>query len=207
MYYSTVSVFLKYFFSSIQNFSIGGDGNHLPRNKLSAGLQSTLDCVFDTAAAGYFHPYHLYTLDVVVPDDLRQLFRIIPFVQLGTADQGDMVPDKIVMEAAVSISCTVCRNQQICAVKIGSIYRYQFDLAGPLLQLTGYSRRFTDGSGYIPSDGFGLGSGTAAGEFSFCNLIGMAEREVAWNKRGNHQRKDQKDGGEGRGLSLFSSLD
>ena len=50
---------------SIQNFSVNGDGYHLPRNELSAGLKRLFRCHLQAAAAGHLHAEDGHALDVV----------------------------------------------------------------------------------------------------------------------------------------------
>ena len=61
---------------SIQNFSVNGDGDHLPRNELSAGLQRLFRCHLQAAAAGHLHAEDGHALDIVIAQDLGELFEI-----------------------------------------------------------------------------------------------------------------------------------
>jgi hypothetical protein len=124
-----------------QNFSVGGDGNHLPRNKFAACHQGAFGSVFDSAAAGNLHADNGYAFDVVIGNDLRQLIGVIALVKLGTTDKRYVTPDKLIVKVSVSISGTVCRNKKICSVKVGCINGYKLNLYGPLSELTAYGCR------------------------------------------------------------------
>ena len=106
---------------SAEQPSVGGDDRHLAGNGFPAGKEGTLHRVFQPAAAGNLHPGHGDAFDVIRGEDLCQLFRIVRLIQLRTADQCDTAADEILMKAAVSISCAVCRNQQVSSVKEGCI--------------------------------------------------------------------------------------
>ena len=69
---------------------------------------------------------------MIAGDDLRQLLRVVAFIQLGAADQCDAVFDKGIVKVPEGIGRTVGGNQQICPVKIGGENRSQFDLYRPL---------------------------------------------------------------------------
>ena len=49
--------------------------------------------------------------------NLRQLFAVIPRIQLGTADQRNMVSDKLIMKISISISRTVRCHQKVRILK------------------------------------------------------------------------------------------
>mgnify|MGYP006874944806 CR=1 FL=1 len=70
---------------SVQNPPVGGDRYDLPRNELAGRLQGALGGIFQPAAAGHLHAHNGDALDVVLPDDLGQLFGIVHAVQLGAA--------------------------------------------------------------------------------------------------------------------------
>ena len=61
------------------------DRDHLPRNELFALLKRLFRRHLQPAAAGNLHAHNGHASDVVVSDDLRQLFGIIHAVQLGTS--------------------------------------------------------------------------------------------------------------------------
>ena len=70
--------------------------------------------MLDTAAARYFHAHNGDAFDVVVTDDLSELFAVIALVQLGAADQRDLIADKILMEACIGIGCAFTGTSLIC---------------------------------------------------------------------------------------------
>jgi len=76
-------------------------------------FKNALFPVFDPAAAGYFHPDDCNAFNVIVPDNLGQLFAVLSFVQLGAANQSHFVPDKPVVKISVSIGRTVGGNQEL----------------------------------------------------------------------------------------------
>ena len=149
-------------------FSVGRNSYNLPRNELSACLQRTLDCVFNAAAAGNLHSDHLDAFDVVLCDDGGQLFCIIALVQLGTADQGDVIAHEIRVKVGVSVGRAVGSDQQVCTVKVGCAHRNQLDLTGPLRQLTS-DRRALYLYVWLTLDGFCHGAG--AGTRGLCGLF------------------------------------
>ena len=118
----------------LQNFSVSGNGNHLPWQEFPAGHQRPLYGIFDPSAAGDLHSYYRYASDLVVRDDRRELFRIISLVQFGTSDERDAVADKIIMKISVGICRAVCSDEQIRTFEIRCIHRRQLDLYGPLHQ-------------------------------------------------------------------------
>ena len=69
-----------------QNAPVCGDNCYTPGNEFAALLQCALDGVFNAAAAGDLHPHDGHALDVIVLNDLRQLFAVVHAVQLGSAD-------------------------------------------------------------------------------------------------------------------------
>ena len=76
----------------------------------------------NSTAAGYLHADDGDALDVVLPDDLRQLFGIVHAVQLGTAHQRDVSLDEPLVEGGVGVGGAVGGNQEPCAVKIRGVY-------------------------------------------------------------------------------------
>lgn len=100
--------------------------------ELSALLKRLFRCHFQSAAARHFHTHNGHASDVVVSDDLRQLFGIIHAVQLGTSYEGDMPSDEPLVKCGVGVSRAVGGNQQFCTVKIGCVNRNELDLDRPL---------------------------------------------------------------------------
>ena len=104
-------------------------------------------------------------LDIVLPDDLRQLFGIVHAVQLGAAHQRDVSLDEPFVEGGVGVGSTVGGNQEPRAVKIRSVHRHQLDLHRPLgkaAHLLGL-RRFHGGR-VLALNIPGLAAGAAAGQ-------------------------------------------
>ena len=65
-----------------------------------------------------------------------QLLTVVYGIKFGTAYKGDMVFDKCLMEIAVSVSSTICGNEQITAVEIRRIRCDKLYLNRPLGKLT-----------------------------------------------------------------------
>ena len=99
-------------------------GDHLPRDKFPALLERLFRRQFQPAAAGHLHPHNSDALDVVLPDDLRQLFGIVHAVQLGTAHEGDVSLNEPLVESGVGVGGAVGGDQQPRAVKIRGIHRH-----------------------------------------------------------------------------------
>ena len=95
----------------IQNFSVNGDGDHLPGNELSAGLKRLFCRHLQAAAAGHLHAEDGHALDVVAAQDLSELFAVIHSVQLRAADKGHLAAHKLLMEIGVGIGRAVRCNQ------------------------------------------------------------------------------------------------
>ena len=119
----------------LQYLTVGRNGDHLPRDHLSAGLQSSLYRVFNTAAARNLHSYHGYALNIIVTQDFRQFLAVFGHIQLGTTDKRHMVLDKALMKVAVCKSGTIRRDKQLRLMKIGRVYRNKLDLHRPLTQV------------------------------------------------------------------------
>ena len=82
----------------LQNPPVGGDGHHLPGDEFATLLEGLLHRQLDAAAAGHLHAHDGDAPDIVLPDDLRQLFGIVHAVQLGAAHQGDVPLDEPLVE-------------------------------------------------------------------------------------------------------------
>ena len=89
------------------------------------------------AAAGNGHPGDGNGADVVVPENLGQLFSVIHRIQLGAADQRHLILHEIVVKIAVGIGSAIRSDQQICAIEIEGIGRQQLDLHWEVGQFTG----------------------------------------------------------------------
>ena len=84
--------------------------------------------MFDTAAAGYFHADNCYTFNIVFGKYRCQLVSIVAVIEFWTPYECNMAAYKLIVKAAVSICCAVCRDQQPGIVFILFIYRSYFDL-------------------------------------------------------------------------------
>ena len=98
--------------SIVQQVALDGNGLHLPRQQLAAVLQRGANGVFQSAAARHLHADNGYAFDVVLTEDFGQLLAVIHIIQLGTADERYLPPDKILMEVCVRVSGAVCRDEQ-----------------------------------------------------------------------------------------------
>ena len=81
------------------------------------------------------HAHHGDALNVVFPEDFCQLFAVIYIVKLRTADNCNFTTHKFIMHICVSVSRAVCRNKQLCIVKIRRINRHKLNLTRPLTEL------------------------------------------------------------------------
>ena len=101
-------------------------GDHLPRDELPALPECLFRRQLQPAAAGHLHADDGNALDVIFPDDLRQLFGIVHAVQLGTADEGDVPLNEPLVKSGVGVGGAVGGNQEPCAVKIRGVYPDRF---------------------------------------------------------------------------------
>ena len=74
-------------FESIQNLAVNRDCYNLPRNELSAVFECVFCGVFKSAATWNFHSDNGNALNIIIGDNLCQLFAVINIVKLGTADE------------------------------------------------------------------------------------------------------------------------
>ena len=74
-----------------------------------------------------------------------QLLTVVYGIKFWTAYKGDMVFDECLMEIAVSVSSTICGNEQITAVEIRRIRCDKFNLNRPLGKLTFRNSRCRSG--------------------------------------------------------------
>ena len=118
----------------IQNLSVSCDGYYLPRNELPTVPERVFRRSLQSSAARHFHSDNRNALDVVILDDLGQLFGVIHHIELRAADQGDFTLHKILVHIRVGIGGAVGGNQQLCAVVERSLSRQQFNLDRPLVQ-------------------------------------------------------------------------
>ena len=66
-----------------------------------------------------FHAHDGHGLNVVVPQNLRQLLAVIHCIQLRTADQRHFAANEFLMKIRIGIRGTICCDEQPCPVKIG----------------------------------------------------------------------------------------
>ena len=153
-----------------KNFSVGTNGDRLPRDPLAACGKGALHSVLKPAAAGHLHAEDGDAPHVIVGKELRELIGVIPFVKLGATDEGNAPLHKVPMDVTVGISGAVGGNEKLGTVKVGRVYGNQLDLARPLSKLTVHSlvsaRRFSSAYrlGGISPQGFGLCAGASTGK-------------------------------------------
>ena len=99
-------------------------GDHLPRNEFSALLERFFHRHLQPAAAGHLHPHDSNSFDVVLPDDLGQLFGIVHAVQFRAAHQGDVPLDELLVEGGVGVGGAVGGDEEPRAVKIRGVHRH-----------------------------------------------------------------------------------
>lgn len=119
-----------------QYLTFGGYCVHLPRDELTACLESVLRSILYAATAGNLHAYDGHALYIVVSDNLCKLFGVVDIVKLRTADNSDMILYKALVKAAVSVCGAVCGDEKIGIVEIWGTYRDELNLYGPLHKLT-----------------------------------------------------------------------
>jgi hypothetical protein len=59
--------------SLLQNLTVAGNRNDLPRDKFAAAAQGRFRRPLESSAAGHLHPDDCDALDIIVPDDRGQL--------------------------------------------------------------------------------------------------------------------------------------
>ena len=128
-------------------------------------LNGALGGVFNAAAAGHFHAHNGYAADFILRNNGGQLFGIVAFIKLGAADERNAALHEIMVEGCISICGAVGGDEQVGVVEVGSVHRHQFDLHGPLHELT--LNRLRAGVGHRGRGGglkaAGHGAGAAAG--------------------------------------------
>ena len=75
--------------ASIENFSVDGDGYDLPGDQPAAFTQCVLQRELQPAAAGNLHPHERDAFDLVLAQNLTELFAVVHTVELRAADQRD----------------------------------------------------------------------------------------------------------------------
>src|SRR5699024_2123127 len=109
-------------------------------------------------------PGHGDASDVVAGQDGGELFRVVPLVQLGAADQRHLPTDEVPVEGAVGVGGAVGGNEQVAPVEPGGVHRGQLDLHRPLPQLAGNLPGGGGGALRRALDRPALAAGTAAGQ-------------------------------------------
>ena len=105
----------------------------MPWDHLAAVFQSCFHRMLDAAAAGHFHADDCHGLDVILRQDVRELFGIVAFIQLGAANQGYFIFYKINVKICICICSAVGGNQKACIFKIRGCCRNKLDLYRPLI--------------------------------------------------------------------------
>ena len=105
----------------------------MPGDELAAVFKGCFRSSLQAAAARNFHADNGHALNVIVPDDLSQLFGIVDIIQLGTSDQCDLTLHKLFMHIGVGISRAVRCDQQLRIIVEMCLRRQELDLTGPLL--------------------------------------------------------------------------
>jgi len=121
--------------SVFEDAAIGRDGHDLPGDHLAALLQGFLGGEVETATARNFHADDGDAADVILAENLRQFFGVIPCVELGTADHGDFALDEFLVEIGPGVSGAIGSDQELGALVKWSLDREQLDLDRPLLEL------------------------------------------------------------------------
>ena len=85
-----------------------------------------------SSAARNLHADYRQALDIVLGYYRGKLIGIINIIELGTAYESYTVSYKLIMKISVCIRSAVCRNKQVCSVKIRCVYRDELYLYGPL---------------------------------------------------------------------------
>ena len=107
-----------------------------------------------------FHADDGDVLNIVLADDFGQLLGIVDVIELGTADEGDMAFDEIVVEAGIGIGCAVGGNQELSTVKVRCMGRNELELDRPLAKLGTHPLK-----GFFRSRRYGMGITAGAAPF------------------------------------------
>ena len=89
--------------AGLQDPAVGGNGNHLQRQRFAAALQRCANRMLQPAAAGHLHPRHGDAPQIILPENCLQLFRIIHRIQLGTSHQQNLPFQQPLMKCAAGI--------------------------------------------------------------------------------------------------------
>lgn len=93
------------------DFSVRTDGYDMQGDVFATVFQSSLHRVTQTTAAWNGHPGDCDGSDIVVLENLRQLFSVVHCIQLGAANQRYLILHEIMVKIAVGIGGTVSGNQ------------------------------------------------------------------------------------------------
>ena len=85
----------------------------MQRYGFASGLQCGFYGIFQSAAAGHFHAYDSYALNIVFADDCCKLISVVRAVKLVASNESDPIPNESVMEISICVSGTVSSDQQI----------------------------------------------------------------------------------------------
>ena len=121
--------------SAVENLAIDGDRDDLPRKEFPARAQRLTRRMLESAAARHLHAHDGDALNVIAPDDLRELVGVIHRVELRAADERDLPFHELTVHVRVGIRRAVGRNEQLRALKVRRVDRHELDLARPLAKL------------------------------------------------------------------------
>ena len=96
-------------YKSGNDSSICRNGINLPWEKFTACFHGIYRCMLDTAAAGNFHAYDGYAFDIILADDLGQLFTVIDSVKLRASDERDLAAHEFLMHVRRGVRRAVRR--------------------------------------------------------------------------------------------------
>ena len=97
--------------------------------------------MLESAAARHLHAHDGDALNVVAPDNLRELVGVIHRVELRAADERDLPFHELTVHVRVGIRRAVGRDEQLRATEIRRVDRHELDLARPLAELRRLCRR------------------------------------------------------------------
>ena len=156
--------------SAVEDLPVDRDRNDLPWQELSARAQRLPRRVLEPAAARHLHAHDGHALNVVAPDDLRELVGVIHRIELRAADERDLPFHELTVHVRVGIRRAVGRNEQLRALKIRRVDRHELDLARPLAKLRRQRRRRRCRGRLFTLEAVHLVAGAAAGVRGMCGL-------------------------------------
>ena len=121
--------------SAIKDLAVDRDRDNLPRQELPARAQRLPHRMLESAAARHLHAHDGDALNVIAPDNLRELVGVIHRVELRAADERDLPFHELAVHIRVGICRAVGRDKQLRALKIRRVDRHELDLARPLAEL------------------------------------------------------------------------